>query len=173
MLFHCVESLVFKLVQKFSSSFMQKLFLLLALTFAVSLSKAQTHNLQPFETDGCTFFVDGPVGRPNLWKHCCFEHDLRYWFGGDISARDVADDYLRQCVQASAGSFWANLMYKAVKRGHHSPIQHRLHWGWAWTPERANTPLTPSEKATVRQELYLLNLDRPYVESFILKYRLN
>ncbi|WP_413289861.1 hypothetical protein [Bdellovibrio sp. HCB337] len=152
---------------------MRYLLLCLALTFTASLSGAQTHSLQPFETDNCTFFMSGPTSQPGLWKHCCFEHDLRYWFGGALSERDISDGFLKQCVQDVAGPYWATLIYRAVMRGHNSPIQHRLHWGWGWTPERSNRSLSSDEKALVRQELFLLNLDRTYVNEFILRYQLN
>lgn len=129
--------------------------------------------MQPFETDYCTMFADGTPQKPDLWKHCCFEHDLRYWFGGDAHDIDFADDSLRQCVQDAAGSFWANLIYKGVREGHNSPIQHRLHWGWGWTPRRPNDSLTADEKALIRQDLYQLNLSPDYIRDFITKYRLN
>jgi hypothetical protein len=39
--------------------------------------------LKSFETDYCTFFPEGTLRNPNLWKHCCIAHDLRYWVGGN------------------------------------------------------------------------------------------
>ncbi len=134
---------------------------------------AQDESLQNFETDYCTFFANGTIQEPDLWKHCCFEHDLRYWFGGALDDRDIADTYLKQCVQDVAGSFWANLIYTGVREGHKSPIQNRLHWGWGWTSHRENLPLTNPEKKIIQVNLYQLNLDQDYVENFIRKYKLN
>lgn len=134
---------------------------------------SQEARLQPFETDYCTMFVDGTPQKPSLWKHCCFEHDLRYWFGGNSFDLDFADEALRQCVQSAAGNLWANLIYKGVREGHKSPVRHRYHWSWGWSPARADTPLTPFEKALIRQELGALPLDPNYIQNFILKYQLN
>jgi hypothetical protein len=135
-----------------------------------SFAWAQQESLKPFETDYCTLFPEGTAKQPELWKQCCFEHDLRYWFGGSFANRDVADTFLKQCVQEVAGSFWANAIYDGVRRGHSSPIKNRLHWGWGWTSERDNSPLTTDEKALIRHDLYELGLDPAYVKHFILKY---
>lgn len=146
--------------------------LLFLLMCVGSFAGAQQESLQPFETDYCTLFPDGTPKKPALWKHCCFEHDLRYWFGGSFDDRDVADVFLKECVQDVAGSFWANLMYDGVRKGHSSPIQNRLHWGWGWTPVRDDAPLTSSEKTLIRHDLHGLGLDSAYVNHFILKYGL-
>lgn len=145
--------------------------LLIILTGCFSL--AQSEGLQKFETDYCTLFVNGTPKHPNLWKHCCFEHDLRYWFGGTLVDRNTADSYLKQCVYNVAGSFWANLIYDGVKIGHKSPVKNRHHWGWGWTPLRENTPLNNSEKVIIRDNLFQLNLSEDYIEQFINKYNLN
>lgn len=129
--------------------------------------------LEPFQTDGCTMFADGTAQKPDLWKHCCVEHDLRYWFGGDSADLDFADLQLKQCVHDVAGSFWANLIYKGVREGHNSPVQHRFHWSWGWTPARNNAPLISSEKEIIRKDLRELNFDSAYIENFILRYNLN
>lgn len=141
--------------------------------FQLSQAHATSAQLQPFETDGCTLFAEGTPQKPELWKHCCFEHDLRYWFGGEMPDRDFADLQLKQCVQDVAGSFWAQLIYKGVRDGHNSPIQHRLHWSWGWTPERSEAPLSPDEKTYIRNQLNQLSIDTNYIQQFILKYRLN
>jgi len=141
--------------------------------FINPFTKAAEPRLKEFETDNCTMFADGTPQKPELWKHCCFEHDLRYWFGGDNADIDFADEQLRLCVLDVATPFWANLIYRGVREGHKSPVQHRLHWSWGWTEERALAPLTAPEKEIIRNDLDELNLDRHYIETFILKYNLN
>ncbi len=130
-------------------------------------------HLKSFMTDGCTMFPEGTPRRPSLWKHCCFEHDLRYWFGGASADMDFADESLKQCVKEAAGSFWANLIYQGVREGHYSPIKNQYHWSWGWEPERADSPLSAAEKTTIRSGLGNLGLEPAYVHDFINKYRLN
>ena len=131
---------------------------------------APTAELKPFFTDGCTGFVDGPPGRSKLWHHCCFEHDLRYWFGGQESDMDFADRELRACVKDVAGSGWAKVIYKGVRVGHSSPIKSKTHWSWGWTPSRRKSPLTRTEVEMVEMELRALDLEPAYVDGFITKY---
>ena len=123
--------------------------------------------LKTFETDGCTMFVDGPKGQRNLWKHCCVEHDLRYWFGGSSEDMDAADLRLKSCVEKVGGKKWANLMYTGIRAGHYSPIKFKYRWGWAWSVRRKTTPLTQEEVVYVISELRTLNLDDISVDEFI------
>jgi len=152
---------------------MRNIILFLSLTIGFSISWAASESLKPFETDNCTFFAEGTIKQPDQWKHCCFEHDLRYWFGGSIPDRDFADENLKQCVKDVAGPFWSQLIYRGVKAGHQSPAQHRLHWAWGWTSPRDNHPLSSSEKEIIQHDLHQLRLNRAYVDDFISKYRLN
>lgn len=142
--------------------------------FISSTTKAEPVNAAPilkdFETDGCTMFVEGTVSKPNLWGHCCFDHDLRYWFGGSSENKDVADVDLRSCVKAAAGNFWANLIYKGVRSGKYSPLKHKYAWSWAWDPKRENTELTSIETKYVIEKLNAMDLDSKYREEFIKKY---
>ena len=126
--------------------------------------------LKAFYSDGCTGFVDGPPSRPKLWYHCCYEHDLRYWFGGEEADMDFADLSLKACVKDVAGSGWADVVYDGVRAGHHSPVKSKTHWGWGWTPNRPNEKLTPEEIVYVKGELRKLPLDPRYVDRFIEKY---
>src|SRR5687767_10446939 len=36
-----------------------------------------------FPTDGCSAFPDGTLSDATLWQHCCVEHDLAYYAGGN------------------------------------------------------------------------------------------
>ncbi len=126
--------------------------------------------LQQFETDGCTLFIDGPASNPNLWSHCCFEHDLRYWFGGDKDDKKFSDIQLRECVKDVAGNFWANLIYTGVRAGRLSPVKFKYVWSWGWTPKRGKNKLNQSEKNYVVEQLNELELEPEFKTTFIEKY---
>jgi hypothetical protein len=123
--------------------------------------------LKPFETDGCTMFVEGTKEKPNLWKHCCVEHDLRYWFGGSESDMDTADLRLKSCVQKVAGDNWAALIYNGVRVGHYSPIKNKYYWSWAWSVKREKVALNSEETQYVVKLLRNLSLKEISVEEFI------
>ena len=126
------------------------------------------NTLKPFYTDGCTLFVDGPIDRPNLWRHCCVAHDLRYWFGGSNHDLDKTDLKLKSCVEKVAGPVWAEVIYQGVRLGHKSPIKNKTHWSWGWMIERENKGLNPIESLYVIEELKRLPMDREFIDSFIL-----
>lgn len=144
--------------------------LLISILVGSSPASADVGKLKPFVTDGCTGFVDGPPGRSQLWRHCCFEHDLRYWFGGIDDDMDFADLQLKACVKDVAGSTWATLIYDGVRAGHRSPVKAKTHWSWGWRPTRGKAPLTAEEITYVEGEIRGLGLDPAYVETFIEKY---
>jgi hypothetical protein len=147
------------------------LFTSIVLSSSSSLALAPVPKLKPFISDGCTGFVDGTWDRPDLWKHCCFEHDLRYWFGGTERSLDSTDLELRSCVLDVAGESWANAIYRGVRLGHHSPVKSKFHWSWGWTPKRQkDSPLTADELIYIESELRKLPLDSAYVDAFIAKY---
>lgn len=146
-------------------------FLVAFLFIAVGASASELpRTLQDFETDGCTMFIEGPASKPDLWAHCCFEHDLRYWFGGTSADKKYSDKKLKECVKEVAGSFWANLMYNGVRLGSLSPIKFKYVWGWAWTPKRGKTKLTMEELDYIIQRLFETDLDPQYREQFIATY---
>ena len=125
--------------------------------FADLTVNAQTPStLKPFETDGCTMFLDGTKEKPDLWKHCCTYHDLRYWYGGTLKDQDQSDLKLKHCVEKVAGTKWANLIYTGVRAGHYSPIKNKYAWAWGWNPKRDKEPLTPTDLLYVKQELLKL-----------------
>lgn len=147
------------------------LYMALQLSFkAYSFSSQQ--GLKKFETDYCTGFSEGTIFRPNLWKSCCFDHDLRYWFGGSKGEENKADLVLKQCVAQKAGSFYSNIMYYAVRTGHYSPIKHRLKWGWGYASRDPYKKLTQEEKIHIWDELNKLDLDPQYLEKFNSTYNL-
>lgn len=149
---------------------LKETFLLICLFFTVTLSSKEL-TLQPFETDHCTFFFDGTSEAPTLWQHCCDIHDLKYWVGGSIPARDRADRALKACVEKVAGPDWASLIYYGVKLGHLSPIKARKKWNWGWTLDRDESELSSEEQEKAIAFLRLLylekNFNKDYVETAI------
>jgi hypothetical protein len=139
---------------------MKKLFLINILLFSFN---AEALEIKNFETDGCTMFIDGN------WGHCCYMHDLRYWYGGDHKRQDEADTELKNCVEKVAGINWATLIYKGVRLGHHSPIKNKYRWGWGWSPNRINnySPLNESEKDIIKENLINLKQSSPNEEIYI------
>ncbi|MAZ47866.1 MAG: hypothetical protein CME65_04845 [Halobacteriovoraceae bacterium] len=138
----------------------------LFLFFAIQPAKASDTSLKNFESDYCTYFPEGTLEKPDLWKSCCFDHDLRYWFGGSSADMLMADNKLRNCVTQKAGSFYGNLMYYGVRAGHFSPVKNERKWSWGWNFERAFKPLDPQEKKIINHALNELNLDREYLKAF-------
>lgn len=132
---------------------------------------SQALELSEFQTDYCTYFPEGTMANPSLWKHCCYDHDLRYWFGGSQKDMDLSDERLRQCVSIKGGSFVANLMYYGIRAGHRSPVKNKYKWGWGFG-DREIKPLTPSELKIINYELDQLNLDPQYLKEFKTFYQL-
>ena len=146
---------------------MKNIYLTLLLTLTSYPLHSSELKLKPFETDGCTMFVEGPNRDPKLWKHCCVEHDLRYWFGGSSSEMDATDLRLKSCVEKVAGDYWATLIYKGVRAGHYSPIKNKYAWSWAWSVKREDKSLNADEASYVISQLRSLNLDEVNIEDFI------
>ena len=125
------------------------------------------NSIKNFKTDGCTLFVDGTPSKPGLWRYCCVEHDMRYWFGGDQQDMDKADLRLKSCVKTMAGATWAELIYRGVRIGHRSPIKNKTAWGWGWETMRPNIPLTSIETDYIIEEIYRLPYDSVFLQNFI------
>lgn len=86
---------------------------------------ASEKTLAPFSTDGCSVFIDGPVGpnRGASWSHCCVAHDLIYWRGGNSQQRRWADNSLKLCVNKATKDSNSNplslgqIMWQGVRVG--------------------------------------------------------
>jgi hypothetical protein len=136
------------------------------LIFVGTVAHAQV--LKPFVSDGCTMYPDGTRDEPKKWRHCCFEHDLRYWFGGTKTEQKIADLRLKQCVTNAAGDFQGNLMYTGIRLGHLSPIKSKWHWNWGWRQKRKNfSPLSEKEREIATMEVRKLDLPEDFKEDFI------
>jgi hypothetical protein len=129
------------------------------LLFILSLSLSAQASLKPFTSDYCTWFPEGTIQRPQLWKHCCLEHDLYYWMGGNRNDRWRVDQLLKQCVQQTHAPRAANIMYRAVRAGSWSPIKMKgRKWGHGWQLKRKHyQSLTTSEMQLILDYLTLSN----------------
>jgi hypothetical protein len=56
----------------------------------IMLGCASSSEIRPFESDGCSQFSDGTRSQRELWKPCCYEHDVAYWRGGTLRTRNSA-----------------------------------------------------------------------------------
>ena len=128
---------------------------------------AFSNELQPFVTDYCTMFVDGTLEKPTLWRHCCVEHDMHYWYGGSIVNQSNADLHLKACVENVAGPIWAGLIYSGVRAGHYSPFKNKYKWGWGWVNPRENIELNKVEINYVLEELRRLPYSPEMIERYI------
>jgi hypothetical protein len=127
---------------------MKKLILLLSL-FTLNTWAQTEANLKPFVTDYCTLYVEGTRAQPNLWRHCCLEHDLYFWSGGSLEDKKRSDLGLKECVAKTGATTQAVLIYAAVVIGGHSPVHIKAkEWGNAWGGGRTRyLSLTESETA--------------------------
>lgn len=89
--------------------------------------------LKPFATDGCSMWIDGPPQYPNLWRHCCVQHDLAYWQGGSKEQRQAADKAIEVCVLEAADSKGlANYMHGMIRMGGSPYWLSTYRWGFGW-----------------------------------------
>jgi hypothetical protein len=145
-------------------------FLVLLVTLASIASPSHGEEIvRGFVTDGCTMFPEGTPQNPQLWADCCLEHDLRFWAGGTLAARDRADLRLRDCVAERADQRTAQMMYLGVRMGHLSPVKIPSgQWGNAWARPGFRR-LSPEEIRQIEELLpeYSIpsEIERRFVES--------
>ncbi len=134
------------------------LFLGVSGAFAAFSSLANAEELvRPFATDGCTFFVNGTLDQPELWKDCCLEHDLHLWAGGSTESRNRTDLRLRDCVTEKGQPDIAALMYAGVAMGRHSGVKiPGKQWGNAWA--------VPAYHKLTLEQVKLIEADLPNYE---------
>ena len=144
----------------------------ISLIFLFGASSAFASELQKFETDYCTMFQEGTPSNPSAWKHCCLDHDLRFWFGGTKKERYLTDIRLRNCVAATGHGYIASAMYYAVRVGKYSPIKNKYKWGWGWKPFIGYKELTQEQQNIAKEEILKLELDPNYIKEFLEFYEL-
>ena len=131
---------------------MKKMIYFLFLLPCLAIASA---SLQPFVSDGCSWSPDGVPGlAPELWRPCCFEHDLTYWAGGTRAEKMAADRKLGMCVMKA--SYSPNLgayFYLGVSYGGTPHLGTSFRWAYGWPESRGYQPLSRNEKEMVRGEI--------------------
>jgi hypothetical protein len=123
--------------------------------FLVSPGSEAASGISPFTSDFCTGFPEGTRRRPDLWKHCCIEHDLYFWVGGCRNARREADRRIRECIRDSGAPGVAWIMYAGIKLGALSPIKIKKgRWGNGWKDGRGDyRPLNETDLPIIEESL--------------------
>lgn len=112
----------------------------------------QADALDNFNSDGCSLFPDGTIIDTELWRTCCYTHDLAYWRGGIHLDKLRADENLRQCVLNKTGnSVLARVMYLGVTLGGSPVFPTWYRWGYGWSYGRGYRPLTEQEEGLVEE----------------------
>jgi hypothetical protein len=128
--------------------------ILLASLISYAAIAQDNGNLKPFLTDYCTGYAEGTRAQPDLWKHCCVEHDLYFWAGGSRDDRKATDLRLKHCVEATGAVEVARLIYAAVTVGGASPIRFKTkEWGHAFANRERYLALTTQETSLVIEHL--------------------
>jgi hypothetical protein len=105
-----------------------------------------------FTSDGCSEFPNAVPGYKKIsWLHCCINHDVQYWQGGEAQLRRRADETLRSCVSEVGGRALGDLVFAGVRVGGNANLPTSWNWGYGWTLPRGYTPLSPSELAQVER----------------------
>ena len=98
-------------------------------------------------TDGCSFYPEGNVDDPELWRDCCVAHDMAYWQGGTADERRGADVQLSDCVLARTGSpGLAKRMYRGVRLSGAPLLPTTFRWAYGWGFGRGYAPLDATER---------------------------
>lgn len=132
---------------------------ILSLSLIASVAWAKKDaDLKPFLTDGCTSYAEGTRAQPDLWKHCCVEHDLFFWAGGSHAERKETDLRLKSCVEKTGELTHARLIYLGVTIGDTSPIHFKgKQWGHAFEGRERYLSLNEREKASVIHHIEMNN----------------
>ncbi|MGB1298104.1 MAG: hypothetical protein ACPG8A_07500 [Psychrobium sp.] len=106
--------------------------------------------LAPFTTDGCSLFPNGPIGKPDLWLHCCQAHDLDYWQGGTKTQRLLSDLRLQSCVTDTGHKKIAVMMFNGVQLGGSPFIPTPFRWGYGWPFPHGYKQLSSTQQSQVK-----------------------
>lgn len=115
-----------------------------------SQTSAETNQLKPFISDGCSLFPDGTMSKPTLWRHCCIAHDYDYWQGGTKQQRVASDQRLEACVNDATGFGLGYMMYFGVRFGGSPTLATPFRWGFGWQNNRGYQPLTPQKLVQIK-----------------------
>ena len=132
-------------------------FILFLFTFSLPASANDRVFLREFKTDICTAWPDR-LGKYD-WSHCCVEHDLYLWAGGEFEQVKIANKRLHACVEKASTRFMANLMFFGIELGGYSPIRLKdKKFGNAWGETNSDTKLSLREINTLIESLELVDL---------------
>ncbi len=126
---------------------------IITLFLLVTIHTPAAAELKPFKSDGCSSFPDGTLAEKDLWKTCCYQHDLAYWQGGNYAMRAQADIDLRQCVAEVGEPMIAKLMLAGVRVGGSPYWPTEFRWAYGWPYLRGYKELSSEEKIKVEKEL--------------------
>lgn len=113
--------------------------------------------IKPFTSDECSKWPEGNILDKDLWKECCYEHDLAYWLGGTRKERRKADEDLMKCVAKEGDPLNGALMWVGTRVGGRPYYPTPFRWGYGWSHERAYSPLNEKEIDSAKQELSNVN----------------
>lgn len=89
-----------------------------------------------FKSDGCSAFPNGHLlSSKSEWLHCCFVHDLSYWYGGSRDQKIYADKELNECVSEVTTQTQGELMEIGVEVGGSPQSGLPWRWGYGWNIE--------------------------------------
>tara|TARA_R110000868_G_scaffold117600_6_gene312260 strand:+ start:5545 stop:6018 length:474 start_codon:yes stop_codon:yes gene_type:complete len=132
--------------------------LLFCLSFSLPASGNDRIFLREFKTDICTAWPDR-LGKYD-WSHCCVEHDLYLWAGGEFEQAKIANKRLHACVEKASTRFMANLMFFGIELGGYSPIRLKdKKFGNAWGETNTDSKLTLQEVEMLIESLELIELE--------------
>ena len=132
------------------------------LLLALLAGTVSAADLQPFQTDGCSAFPDGPSDDRQRWQNCCIAHDLAYWAGGSYEDRLAADEALAECVAGTGEPEIGRLMLAGVRIGGSPFFPTSYRWGYGWLYVRGYAPLNDEEKQQI-----LDAMDRATPDAFV------
>jgi len=133
---------------------MIKLLLFVFLIINSGLIFAHSDELEGFMTDYCTGYPEGTLERPQVWKHCCLEHDLYFWAGGSHEDRKTSDLILKECIAETGEEFQSKLIYWAVTAGSYSPVKFsNKKWNYGWTDRRSPQRLSREDIERIEYEI--------------------
>ena len=120
------------------------IFLTISLFLSFSASAESRIFTRAFKTDICTAWPDR-LGQYD-WSHCCVEHDLYLWAGGEFSQKKAANQRLHACVEKASTKFMADLMVFGIELGGRSPIRLKAKkFANAWGESNTDSKLTLNE----------------------------
>jgi hypothetical protein len=142
---------------------MAKTLFLILLSFSAF---ATEDKLWPMETDYCTLYPEGTRYRPELWKHCCLQHDLFFWAGGTRQDQ-LEDNYrFRDCVSKVSGYAHGKIVYLAITAAQYSPYkipEKKYNNGW-----RSRSPYQRLSVQDIdRIEDHILNGDYAFIPDWM------